>query len=102
MTADEFWNGEPRLAKSYKDAHKLKTEERNQILWMQGLYNHEAFAVAIDKAFSKHSKAKYPSEPIRVTPLSEDEKNEEKERMVEDFRDKLNSLAKRWQGGDKP
>ena len=73
MTSDEFWNGEPRLAKVYREAHEMRNEMLNQELWVAGLYNHRAFtavaeALAYGISGGKGSKpSQYPEEPLPLT-----------------------------------
>ena len=73
MSSEEFWFGEPRLAKVYREAHEYRNQIRNQELWMQGLYNYRAFSSVIEGlafGFSggKGSKpSRYPEEPIPIT-----------------------------------
>ena len=64
-------------------------------------------ATALANAFSKHSNAKYPEKPHRLTELSEEEKKIEQEKMVENFRaqliaarDRFDAKHKREQGGE--
>ena len=89
---DVFWNGDYTQLKYYAEAYKLDVERRNQELWLQGMYNYEAFATVMSRMMDKHSKAKYPDKPYRITELSEDEKEAENKRVIEDFRKKLNAI----------
>ena len=73
MTYDQFWRGDSFLAVAYRKAHYLRIEQRNEELWLQGLYNFNAMSVAINNAFSKQ-KQKYINKPIQLFPLSEDER----------------------------
>ena len=73
MTYDQFWINDPCLVIPYQKAYKLRLEQRNQDLWLQGLYNHSAFSVAINNAFSKQ-KQKYINKPLQLFPPSEDER----------------------------
>lgn len=86
MTADEYWHGPPELCIAYRRAHNRKKEMINQQLWMQGLYIYKAVAAVMSGMFSKNSEG-YLSEPIRITPLTEQEKRakaeEERKRLVE-------------------
>lgn len=68
MSADEFWFGESRLTEVYREAHDLKMEMINQQLWLQGLYNTNAFSVVISNAFGKGQKQKYLEHPIELKP----------------------------------
>lgn len=73
MPYELFWNGEPELVKVYRKAHELRTEQKNQEMWVQGIYVFKAFK-SVMEAFSyglsggKGSKpGEYPSEPIPFT-----------------------------------
>lgn len=73
MSTNEFWYGEPILAKVYREAHDLRNEMKNQELWVQGFYNFRAFrsvieSFAIGLNGGKGGKpSEYPSEPIPIT-----------------------------------
>lgn len=105
MTVDEFWDGLPILAKSYRELHRLRNEQKNQELWMQGMYVHEAFTAVMSAVLSKKGAKpiKYPEQPYRITAKTQKEKAEEKEKIVEDFRRQLDILGKRFsnKGGEK-
>lgn len=83
MSSDEFWYGEPRLAKVYREAHELRNQIRNQELWMQGLYNYRAFSSVIEglaygfTGGKGNKPSKYPEQPFA---LSEQERKVELER----------------------
>jgi hypothetical protein len=110
VSCDEYWNGDYTKFKYYVEAHRLAVEQRNQEMWMQGFYNLDAFSVALAKAFDKHSTAMYFEEPLRITEMNDIEKEKEKERIANKFRDQLMALTKRMdakhrtdkQGGEKP
>lgn len=91
MSYDEFWYGDPFRAVAYRAAHRLRIEQANQQLWLQGLYVHNAVAVAINNAFSKQ-KQKYIAEPVRLFPMTEDEK----EIKAEETRQKLIAKLNAW------
>lgn len=83
MPYDLFWNGEPELTKVYRKAHEFRTEQRNQEMWVQGIYVLRAFQNVIEKfgqAMSGKSGGKvteYPQEPL---PFTENERKAAKER----------------------
>lgn len=81
MTAEEFWHGDTDLAKAYYKAYKLKRSQRNQELWLQGMYFYEALGdiAPILHAFAdRNSRARpYPIEPY---PLTKKEREEQEER----------------------
>lgn len=90
MTYDEFWYAETWRAVSYRKAHRLRTEQMNQQLWMAGLYNHNAVSVAINNAFSKQ-KQKYIKEPIQIFPPTEDERKAQIEANNRKLVERLNA-----------
>ena len=109
VSADEFWNGDYTLLKYHVEKHRIAVEQQNEQLWLQGVYFYEALSVALSQAFSKHTQAKYPEKPYRLTPLSEEEQELENKRKVEEFRAQLMAAGRRFeakhkreQGGEKP
>lgn len=82
MSHDQYWYDEPWIAEVYRQAHNLQIEARNQELWLQGLYIHNAFNVVIAN-FSRGLSGKrtnkvdeYIEKPIRITPLTDAEKKQ--------------------------
>ncbi len=98
MTAEQYWEGAPELAKAYREADKLKLERKNYELWLQGVYIYNAFGTVVSNAFGKkgRTKAKYLDKPIRVTPLTEEEKRIEAERAKRSVINTLNNFKKMW------
>ena len=91
MSYDEFWYGDPFRAVAYRAAHRLRIEQSNQQLWLQGLYVHNAVAVAINNAFSK-TKLKYISEPIKLFKPTEEEQQAKIEETRRKLVEKLNAF----------
>lgn len=83
---EEYWRGDPTRLQHYAKAHELRNEQRNQEMWLQGLYDYRAFEAVIS-AFSwglggkKGTKPDgYIDKPIRITPLTEQEEAERAEK----------------------
>lgn len=76
MTYEQFWYGDPCLVIPFRKVHELQVEQRNQELWLQGLYFYNAVSVAINNAFSKQ-KQKYINKPLQLFPPSEDERKDQ-------------------------
>lgn len=76
MSADEFWKGDPWLAAAYRKASTLRAQRKSEEMWLQGLYIHNAIGTVVGNALKKKGAAplKYLEEPIRVIPLTEEEK----------------------------
>lgn len=55
MSYDEFWYGDAYRAKCYRESYKIKVRQKDEELWMQGMYVYEALCKVspILHAFSK-------------------------------------------------
>lgn len=55
MSYDEFWYGDMYRAKYYREYHKIKVKQKDEELWLQGMYVYEALCKVspILHAFSK-------------------------------------------------
>lgn len=64
------------LTQDYYRAHELTIQRRSEEMWLQGLYNFAAVSIALGNAFRKKgAKPKtYMQDPIRLIPLTEEEK----------------------------
>ena len=82
--AAEFWQLNVRTLRPYLIAENIRREEQNYFAWLQGAYIYDAVAVVVGNALSKRGarKQEYLKEPVRITPLTEEEKaiRAEKER----------------------
>ena len=98
MPADEYWNGEPQLAKAYLEAHKIKSERENGDAWWQGYYILQAMRSALSASLPwfKRKPLEYPKKPYRVTPLTEAEKAEARKKEQEKAIRRLNALKDAW------
>jgi len=101
MSPTEYWDGEPGLARQYREAYEIKRSMRNQELWLQGLYIYEALldVSPILHAFPKQgTKPKeYPKEPYPITPKDQEEK-ERREQMANMM--KIKRMVDSWLKGD--
>ena len=101
VPCDEYWNGDYTLLKFYVRKHKLALERRNEEMWWQGAYFYRAMVTAIDNCFTQHSKMKYPDKPVRITELTEEEKEEEQQKILADFRAQLTAACQRFEAKHK-
>ena len=85
MTYEDYWEREPRLVKAYREAERIKIENQNTFEWLQGKYFFDALCVALSNFFSK-SKNNYPDKPHRITPMTEEEIEEDKKRKLEAYK----------------
>lgn len=91
MTYEQFWYGEPSIAKTYYEFSKLENKKKNEEMWVNGLYTLDALQVALNNAFDKH-KIKYMQKPLDIYPKTEMEKEVEKQEKTNKFIRWLNSL----------
>lgn len=77
MTYEQFWEGDPELAKAYRKAEEIRRRRMNEELWLAGIYVADALTATVGNMFSKGQKYKYPAEP---KPITRDEIEERKER----------------------
>lgn len=100
MTPEQFWQGDPELAKTYRKAEELRNEKRNQEMWLQGMYIYEALCdvAPIMKAFAKKGvkPRAYSSKPYVLQ--SEEQKEEEKreEQQMEKARTTMDAFAAKF------
>ena len=88
MSADDYWNSDPHLFRSYLDAHKLRNEQKNQELWMQGIYIAEAIASVLSDKKKPH---KYPDKPFDLYPKPKTPETE-RQKIIDYF----TKLKERW------
>ena len=90
MTYEQFWYGEPIMAKYYYETHKRLMKQQNEMMWVNGMYTLNALQVALNNAFDKR-KIKYVEKPFDIFPKTAAEKQAE----IEEERMKL----VRWLSG---
>ena len=107
MSYQEYWFASPDLVRAYRDAHVYKRKMENERLYLQGLYNYQAFSSVINQfgyamGGRKGTKPKgYLEKPIDIGLKTESEK--EQERRVEAKRERekaimsLNNWKKAWE-----
>ena len=84
MSPDEFWHGDPKLAVAYRQAERIRRENRYIAEWRAGVY----VGKAVDAVLSKE--AEYPPEPLFSIMRDDDAAREERERA------KMESMMKRF------
>ena len=83
MSYNDYWYGNPRMVVAYRKAHELDIKRRNEEMWLQGLYNFEAFSTALSNIHfdNKHHKInRYREKPIDIFEKNEEEKKQEAEK----------------------
>lgn len=99
VSFDTFWDGDPCQLKYYVSTYRLKKKMQNELLWLQGMYNYDAFGTVLSNAFrSKGSKAaNYTEKPYDVVEKTDREKQIEIEEQQKRVISNLNRLAQEWE-----
>lgn len=114
MSYDEFWHGDAYMTRFYREAYKIKIRQKDEELWMQGMYIYEALCKVspILHAFSKKGAKPLPySEKPYLSDVSSLKTEEEKEQEVknaqliarlhfEQWAKQMQKQFKNKQGGD--
>ena len=84
MTYDQFWNETSELVRYYLKAEKLRSERKNQEMWLQGMYVYEALCDVspILHAFAKKGTkpAPYSTEPYPINKEQTEQRQERREK----------------------
>lgn len=91
MSYDDYWNGNVWAVEHYREAEKIRQERENQGFWLQGMYIHEGFSIALANALSKKGtppKA-YPAEPYPLFRKGRTEEEKSRDEETERLKAKL-------------
>lgn len=81
MSSEEFWHGDPRLVGAYREAERIKRDNRYLAEWRTGVYVYEALVTASPafREISKGIKHDYPEEPLFTARPPKEISQEEKD-----------------------
>lgn len=84
MTEEQYWDRDSTLVVAYRKAEELKTNRKNQEMWLQGAYVYEALCRVspLLHAFAKKGTKPVPyiAEPFTITEKQAEYRQEEKEK----------------------
>lgn len=108
MSYEQYWYDDPYLVRVYKRAYDIKKQEQNQILWLQGLYNYNAFATALGNLSSaiagRKGTAEYIKEPLDIFPKTKSDKEiqaiKERNKIIDYFTEMKKSWDLTHQNGE--
>ena len=91
MSYHEFWHGDYTQWKFWEEENQRRRKEENEMLWL------------LANAFRERGEppSSYLEEPIRITPMTEEEKEEEQRKQIATFRSQLESLRGRFEAKHK-
>lgn len=96
MTWEQYWFGNPWMAKDFEQYYLLKRRMNNEELWLGGLYVYRAVYAVIASAFGNRSE-RYLTNPLDFLPKTKLEKKQEeieKRNKVINFFDSLARMKK--------
>ncbi|HJA69243.1 MAG TPA: hypothetical protein H9664_04405 [Firmicutes bacterium] len=86
MSYELFWDGNPTLARYYRQADEIRKARRNEELWLQGMYIYEALcdvAPVLNSFAKKGTKPRpYSAQPYPITEKQQRRIQEDKERAM--------------------
>lgn len=80
ISKEEIFESDPKDLEPYEIAHRIKMERRNTELYRLGMYFMDSISATIGRMFG--GKDKYPEEPYRIFPMTEQEQEEENEKQL--------------------
>ena len=86
---EDYWNGDPEIARYYREAYSLKQDRINFEQWLNGLYIYNALLSAspvFNPMHKTHKPEKYIEEPIPITKNAQREKERE---QYEDMKQRM-------------
>jgi len=76
MTYEQYWYGDPWMARAYAQAYLVRRKIENENMWIQGAYIANAVTISIANTFGK-KKVEYLKKPLDIFPKTEAEINNE-------------------------
>ncbi|MBO5971152.1 MAG: hypothetical protein J6S14_21980 [Clostridia bacterium] len=95
MTYQQYWYESPDIAGYYIEAHRIKAEEQNTMLWLQGNYTFAAISTALSNLHfdgKQHKVNTFMKEPYGIFTKKEDRTAKEERKII----DALNRFEKQW------
>lgn len=87
MSSEQYWDDDCELVKAYRKAEEIKTDKKNQELWLQGMYIYDAIlrVSPILRPFAEQGTEPIPylEEPYQINNKENEEKRKNKEEKYE-------------------
>ena len=106
MTPEQYWDGDPELARYYRKAEEIRQKRKNEELWLQGMYIYEALCDVspVFHAFAKRGTkpVPYPDHPYSITSKDREAEKElkakrEREKAKQYMLGKMAKINKRFE-----
>lgn len=98
MTYEEFWEKESWLVVSYREAEKIRKEEKNYFAWLGGIYTLQALQTGIPVVLTGIVKqsVKLPEFPERPIDFAKSNEEERERKKMEVNRAKMQAIAEQF------
>mgnify|MGYP006988901208 CR=1 FL=1 len=98
MTYDQFCHASVEELEAYEKLHRKAIEQKNQELWLQGLYIYNAVGVNLGNVFRKKGQKalNYLEGPLDIFEKTEEEKQAIRKKEQEKITAYLKSLQQNW------
>ena len=86
MPYELFWHLNPTKLKPFYEAYKIRRQEESYKMWLMGQYVEAALDATVCNMIpliKRSRKGKYPEEPIRIVPKTEEEKRAEEDQALQ-------------------
>lgn len=92
---DLFWHLNPRKLLPFAETYRRKRQQQSDDMWLMGQYVASALDATVCNAMpfiKRKQKGKYLEKPIRVVPMTEEEKIIEEEKELDKFLSFFNGM----------
>lgn len=81
MTYEQYWYGDPLMARAFYKADKIRQQRMNDEAWLYGAYTLRALQATVGNIFLKKGAkpVEYPRKPIDISEETEEEKEAREE-----------------------
>lgn len=103
MTYEQYWYGDPLMARAFYKADKLRQQRINDEAWLYGSYFLQALKATVMNLFIKKGEepSRYPQRPVAVTSeeTEEEKKIREEQEVVyaEAYMANMVLVGKHWE-----
>ena len=101
MSYDQYWFGDPWMARAYAQLHLLKRKQLNEEMWVHGIYMVHALNAVVGNMFSK-KRVKYIEKPLDLFEKTQAEKQaeirSERQKLINLLEGMRKKSAKKKQG----
>lgn len=98
MTYDEYWNGDPWMTRTYAELYRIRQNQENSMLWVQGIYIYKAFETVMANSFRDKGKppVQYLDKPLDIFPKTQEQIEAEQEQQQRKIAEMFTEWGKRF------